>query len=152
MTKIQISDYETLLKVCDELHDCEFDLESVIYDEKKKVWEGKFFKPNYDDKKNIRTERKYLIFKKYIYPTYETILRLNNISKAIIQDKAQIVLFTFNKIMKTDNGYRLLFNENMDIDLLCAGEPSGEVVNKEVPDKHTYITTFLFMDFGNKTK
>jgi hypothetical protein len=139
-------------KVCDELHDCEFDLESVFYDEKEQVWEGKFFRPNYEDKEHIRTERKYLIFKKYIYPTYETILRIKNISKVMVNDKAHIVLFTFNKCMKTNNGYRLLFNEDMYIDLISEGELRGEMINKEVPDKHTYVTTLLFMDFGNKTK
>jgi hypothetical protein len=152
MVNIQISDYETMHKVCNELHDSEFNLESAFYDEKEYVWEGKFFRPNYDDKEHIRTERKYLIFKKHIYPTYETILQIKNIAMVKVNDKSHIVLFTFNKCMKIYNGYRLLFNEDMYIDLICDGEPSGEMINKEVPDKHTYVTTLMFMDFGSKTK
>ena len=101
---------------------------------------------------HIRTERKYLILKKYIYPTYETTIRIRNISEVIVNDKAHIVLFTFNEYAKINNGYRLMFNEDMYIDLICGGEPKGEIIDKKVPDKHTYVTTLLFMDFGNRTK
>jgi hypothetical protein len=74
------------------------------------------------------------------------------VSMVKVNDKSHIVLFTFNKYMKINNGYRLLFNEDMYIDLIGEGELRGEMINKEVPDKHTYVTTLMFMDFGSKTK
>ena len=152
MKQIEFNDYHTMEHVCHDLHDCEFDLETSVFDKETQSWKGKFFRPNYEDEDNIRTERRFLIFKRYIFPTYETTLRLNNVSEVIVNDKAKIRLYTFNKCIKSLNGCRLIFNEDMYIDLKCEGEPKGEMIDKEVPDKNTYMTTMLFMDNGYKTK
>jgi len=101
MKQIEFNDYHTMEHACHDLHDCEFDLETSVFDKETQSWKGKFFKPNYEDEDNIRTERRFLIFKRYIFPTYETTLRLNNVSEVIINDKAKIRLYTFNKDQAT---------------------------------------------------
>ena len=152
MRNIRFNKFETFEEAIMGLHDCEFNLDSAKYDAEKGAWSGKFFLADFENKDNIRTKRKLLIFKTYIYPTLEATVTIDNVTNVSVEDKAKIGCFTFNQVEKTDTGCTLFFNEAMAIALVYEGEISGEITYREMPDMNTYVTSLGILDFGYRTK
>jgi len=132
---------------CSRLHDCPFDLDTAVFDPDVGIWRGVFLRPLYDSTRVVR-KRKWLVFTRDYYPVLETVVTVRAVHKVTVHDRARIGTYTFNAIEPTASGCRLLFNENLEIDLDFKGEPRGYLRERELGDRRGYVPSLVLVDFG----
>jgi hypothetical protein len=117
---MHISSIEQLDEVMSELHDCPFELNGARFDVETHTWTGLFLRPLWDDP---RAEHRgvSILYVRSRLPVAEVTLRFSRVSNCVVADDARVGRHTFNEIERVSNGVRLLFNENLDIDLELDG-------------------------------
>lgn len=147
LTIFRIHDYPSLERACAELHDCPFNLDSVLFDKTTGICESRFIRPLHDPAQ-VESARKFLILSVYRVPLVQTALRLKGIRDSRIKDAAQIGTYTFNECLRTARGCRLVFNEDLEVELDFIGEPTGEFRDERILEKRGTYTSFWFIETG----
>ena len=133
-----IDGHESLREICSVLHDCPFELDRATFDRDRETWNGVFFAPTVDpaiakrpvNPEGLEIQRKSVIHTVYRFPLFQMVLSLHGVSAQQVRDGSRIGRYTFNYCRKTAKGWRLVFCEDMEIDLALAGIPRGELRNE----------------------
>ncbi len=142
LVSIQIVDEKTLLDACDLLHDSKFDLTKSTYDSKARIWKGTFKREFFEDPTLMTSKRKFIFLTKHIFPMAEASLTIKNVESINVVDKADIEEFTFNECQPEKNAYRLIFCEDMEIELNINGRPNGKFKDIQVLEEKGSLVTF----------
>ena len=130
---MRISSIEQLAEVMTNLHDCPFDLDRATFDEASHTWRGFFLRPLWDDP---RAEHRgfWLFYVRSRLPVTEATLTISGINKYVVADNARIGQYSFNEVKPIQNGLRLHFNENLDIDLGIVGALQASYEERPLPE------------------
>ncbi len=133
-----IDGYKSLRHTCSVLHDCPFELDRVTFDPQHGVWNGIFYAPPVDpaeekypvSPEGVEIQRKSVIQTVYRFPLFQMILSLHGVRDQNVRDLSKIGKYTFNRCRPTPDGCRLIFCEDMQIDLSMKRPPRGELRNE----------------------
>ncbi len=143
LVKIEINDFESLLKACDLLHDARCELSLLQFNETEGILKARFEREFFEDKELIKTKSILFGFAKTTYPVAGSELILKGIKSFKTDDKSQVGKYTFNECKVTGNTITLSFCEDMNIILSFIDRPNGsltdhKLLEKEVSYYHLY--------------
>jgi hypothetical protein len=126
----ELGNCDHISRELDALHDCLFDLDKARFDVANHEWTGRFLRPVWEGP-DVQHSRRALLIQVSRVPVVDARLRVRPVSNIRILNDQGIGRYTFNRVERSQNGLRLVFNERMTIDIAWAGEPSGSY--EEVP-------------------
>lgn len=147
METVNITDFSSLERVCSELRESLFDLDTAIFNSTQGVWEGKFIRPLEDPTRSETRKRLFLGSIRY-FPLIETVLRIRKIKSQRVNDRARIGRYTFSEVRPTPTGCLLQFHEDLEIELDFEGDALGELLDERLLDRRGYVKSFLLIESG----
>jgi len=148
LIRMRFETFEECRSALSELHDHLFELDRAGFDQAAATWHGWFIRP-LDDPTRVVRQRTYLVLVTHYYPVVETRVTLEGVKAVTVRDRAEIGTYTFNDLHRTDTGCRLVFNEDLEINVQFAGDLRGEFRDeRELPNHRGYITSLGPIDFG----
>lgn len=142
LVNIQIEDEKSLLEACDLLHDARCDLSTLEVNESEGTWCVKFEREFFEDPTLMKSAPFLFIFTKYTFPHVESQLKLKGIKNYKIIDKSNIGTYTFNECQRHNKVYKLLFCENMEMEITFGEHPSGQLNDLTLLNKEGSYTSF----------
>ncbi len=132
---IKINSKETLFEACDYLHDARMTSNNLAEDGS--AWTATFEREYFEDKSLINSHRRFLIFRKIVFPLIETTLTISGIRKINNFRPDDDFDYMFNEVSydEKSNVYRFLFCENYSFEMEFDNLPSGNMKDMETIDK-----------------
>lgn len=144
---LQFSSVEQLAAACRRFHDFPFDLEEQSFDSARRTWTGNFIR-GADDPDRVRSRGSWF-FRVTDFPVLACAITIHNVAEAEIQDRAQIGVYSFRQVHRTESGCRFEFHQDCDIYIDVDGPFVAELRDVgELTDLRGRIISVGFVDFG----
>jgi len=131
----KIVDQESLMYVCDLLHDAKLDLGQFKNDSQSGFVEAFFEREFFENEDLMIFVPKFLLFTKITFPYTLAQLKLRNVVSLDVDDRSNIGIYTFNECRRIGNKYQFSFCEDMKITVRFKDMPSGELCDLKILEK-----------------
>lgn len=135
--RLHVTSIDNLGRIHDAIHDCEFDLDDVSYDEKSQKLAIRF---SYEDLEGSGLMPK-ISFRKRI-PVYEAMLIINNVYKYIINDTEKVGTYSFNILVYDAKSQSITITTDVLLEFkvyVRNFDVSVEVTDKLIGEKRSWL-------------
>lgn len=144
---IELANFDAISERLESLHDCPFDLAQTQLDRETHEWRGRFLRAVWDAPEAQHRRHAFVVLESRL-PVMEARLCLRATADVRIVNDQGIGRYTFNRVERTDDGLRLVFNELLKIEVAISGEPSGTYEEVSVADICAVYRQVLFVQTG----
>ena len=131
LLKTEITDHESLMHVCDLLHDARCDMDAAVFEQEVGTWTATF--------KRLGTGssvvKRGLVWDRLAIPLVESSVVLRCIASLEVRDQSGIGTYSFGGCVLKRGVYRLEFHEALTLFVRFQDDPQGELRDTRVLDE-----------------